>query len=249
MSQLADKIFKGKKYGVSSKFGWRIHPITKKSEFHRGTDYATNNIKLPQYAVEDGVILSCGTDSKANGYAKYVWVKYPRLNKKMLHYHLDSISVRKGQSVDENTILGNTGRTGHATGIHLHLAMVNLSNGNYENADSYVIPEKEIIKPNTYKVKAGDTLTGIGSKFGINWKQIASLNNIKGPKYIIYTNQVLNIPAGKGDKIKYIVQKGDYLIKIARKFGVSWLNIARDNNIKVPYTIKVGQELLIIKAK
>ena len=43
----------------------------------------------------------------------------------------------------------------------------------------------------------------------------------------------------------YTVQKGDYLIKIAKKHGVKWLDLAKKNNIKFPYIIRVGQVLKI----
>ena len=48
-------------------------------------------------------------------------------------------------------------------------------------------------------------------------------------------------------KTIYIVQKGDYLIKIGKKFNVNWKQIAKDNNIKTPYIIKTGQKLIINK--
>ncbi len=47
-----------------------------------------------------------------------------------------------------------------------------------------------------YTVVKGDCLSKIGAKFGVDWKEIASLNNIPGPKYTIYVGQVLTIPGG-----------------------------------------------------
>lgn len=43
----------------------------------------------------------------------------------------------------------------------------------------------------------------------------------------------------------HTVQKGEYLIKIAKKYGVKWTDIAKKNNIKFPYIIKAGQKLII----
>lgn len=42
----------------------------------------------------------------------------------------------------------------------------------------------------TYTVKSGDTLSGIGAKLGVNWRDIASKNGISSP-YTIYPGQVL----------------------------------------------------------
>lgn len=45
----------------------------------------------------------------------------------------------------------------------------------------------------TYVVKAGDTLSGIGARYGVAWKDIATLNNIKNPN-LIYVGDILKIP-------------------------------------------------------
>lgn len=45
----------------------------------------------------------------------------------------------------------------------------------------------------TYKVKSGDTLSGIAAKFGVTWQAIAKANKIKSP-YRIVRGQVLIIP-------------------------------------------------------
>lgn len=44
--------------------------------------------------------------------------------------------------------------------------------------------------PHTYIVLAGDTLTGIAAKLGVDWEEIARLNNLHSP-YTIYIGQNL----------------------------------------------------------
>lgn len=148
MSTVSNLIFHNAKHYVTSKYGYR-YPINtsagKTNPFHRGTDYGTNGKKIAQYAIEDGSILSCG---KASDGALYVWVSYPRLKVKMLHYHLDSIKVKAGQIVNKDTLLGYTGKTGKATGIHLHLGIKRLSGGDYIDPekwskDEYTAPPKK----------------------------------------------------------------------------------------------------------
>lgn len=132
MSKLSKKIFKNADHYITSPYGRRSTIKTSKgttSSFHSGVDYGTNNKKLPQYAIDDGYIISCGADSPQVGGALYVWVAYPSLGVRMLHYHLDSIAVKSGQKVKEGTKLGCTGKTGRATGIHLHLELKKLSDG------------------------------------------------------------------------------------------------------------------------
>lgn len=137
MSKITEIIFKGEKHYITSKFGSRT-PISTKagttSNVHKGTDYGTNGKKIPQYAIEHGTVYSVGTDSAG---AKYVTIVYPRLNKRFLHWHLDSISVKKGQTVEKYTKIGTTGMTGKATGIHLHLGIIDLSNNTYIDPEVY----------------------------------------------------------------------------------------------------------------
>lgn len=179
MSELSNLIFHNKKNYISSPYGKREAMNTSKgktSPFHDGVDYATYGVKLPQYPVTDGVVLSCGTDW-AYGGAKYVWVKYPDLGVKMLHYHLDSIAVKKGQAVSKNTVLGYTGKTGKATGIHLHLGLKLLSGGGYIDPEKWfaknfkTLTEKKPkpkYAPGNYRVTKASVLNvraGAGTKY------------------------------------------------------------------------------------
>lgn len=105
----------------------------------------------------------------------------------------------------------------------------------------------------TYIVVSGDNLSKIGSKFGVAWQDIASLNGIAGPKYIIYPGQKLKIPTSSGNPqpstptyTTYKVKSGDTLSGIGAKYGVDWHRIAELNGIKGPkYIIYTGQTLKI----
>ena len=137
MSKVSDLIFHKEKHYITSKFGYRSSISTSAgntSTFHSGTDYGTNGKKLAQYAIDVGTVISCG---KASDGAKYVWVEYPRQGVKMLHYHLDSIKVKARQSVNKDTLLGYTGKTGKATGVHLHLGVKRLSGGDYIDPEKW----------------------------------------------------------------------------------------------------------------
>lgn len=140
MSKISNIIFNGKEHYITSPFGPRKSMSTSAgitSDFHYGVDYGTNNKKIAQYALENGKVIKCGKDTAANGYALFVWVEYPRIGKKFLHYHLNDIAVTKGQSVKKGTLLGHTGKTGKATGIHLHLGMKNISGTEYQDPEAY----------------------------------------------------------------------------------------------------------------
>lgn len=60
------------------------------------------------------------------------------------------------------------------------------------------------------------------------------------------TTKPTSTPTPQPKTTTYVVKRGDFLIKIAKKYGVSWKQIAKDNNIKAPfYIIRTGQKLKI----
>ena len=189
MSKLTDIIFKGEKHYITSKFGSR-NPISTSagttSNVHKGTDYGTSSRKIPQYAIEKGYVYSAGTD---NAGAKYVTIVYPRINKRFLHWHLDSISVKKGQSVEKYTKLGTTGKTGMATGIHLHLGIIDLSNNTYIDPEKYA---KEYTAPKE-ETKPAATKNFFPSKgyfsFGDNHENVGKIASFMYKNFPAYTNK------------------------------------------------------------
>lgn len=103
-------------------------------------------------------------------------------------------------------------------------------------------------KETTYTVKSGDTLSGIASKFGTTYQELARINNIKNPN-LIHAGQVLKInTSNAAPKVEtYIVKSGDTLSGIAKKFGTTYQKIAKDNNISDPNKIYPNQKLVIRK--
>ena len=193
MSELSNLIFHEKKHYLSSPYGPRKSMNTSKgktSSFHDGVDYATYSVKLPQYPVTDGVVLSCGTDW-AYGGAKYVWVSYPDIGVKMLHYHLDSICVKKGQAVNKNTVLGYTGKTGRATGIHLHLGLKKLSGGGYIDPEKWWRENPSVGSPTSPRKSEKPSS---GKKYSPG-------------KYKVTKANVLNVRSGPGTKYKKLTFK------------------------------------------
>lgn len=196
MSKISNLIFKNASHKVTSNYGWRKVISTSAgntSSFHNGTDYGTYGKKLAQYAIENGTILSCGTD-KLGG--KYVWVKYPRLNVKMLHYHLSSVNCKVGQSVSRGTLLGYTGMTGKATGIHLHLSIYDLPKGCYVNPEGFNYTEPNTSSSSTNFLgergyfKLGDKHPNVGKiasfmrKTFPSYTSTKALGNLYGPNLI-----------------------------------------------------------------
>lgn len=157
MSKISNYIFNNVAHKVTSPFGprdaiYQNGKLISAKKVHEGTDYAATGSKksLDQFAIEDGYVFAAAKSSSDG--ALYVWVIYPRIKKAMLHYHLASYAVKAGQKVSKGTLLGVTGRSGLATGIHLHLGIRDLSKLTDDQINkmtwdllrtcSYVDPEK-----------------------------------------------------------------------------------------------------------
>jgi LysM repeat protein len=57
------------------------------------------------------------------------------------------------------------------------------------------------------------------------------------------------LPASLYTGETYTVQRGDYLIALAERFGISWQELAARNNIRYPYMIYPGQVLEVPGSK
>ena len=111
---------------------------------------------------------------------------------------------------------------------------------------------KEEAKPTTnsqnYKVKSGDTLSGIAVKFGTTTEVLQNLNGITNANKI-YAGQVLKV---KGTAKKatpktstYTVKAGDTLSGIAQKYGTTTKALQSLNGITKPNLIYAGQKLIV----
>lgn len=97
----------------------------------------------------------------------------------------------------------------------------------------------------TYTVQAGDTLTAIANKYGTTVDSLVALNNI-ADKNKIYVGQILKISGTtSNNSTSYTVKAGDTLGAIATKFGTTYQELARINNISNPNLIYVGQVIKI----
>ena len=104
-----------------------------------------------------------------------------------------------------------------------------------------------------YTVKSGNTLYQIAQAYGVSVESIVELNNIKNPN-LIYPGEKLRITRSDNTTLNavyntsdeyYIVQKGDTLYSIAKKYGVSVSYLVSLNGITNANLIYVGQKLKI----
>ena len=116
--------------------------------------------------------------------------------------------------------------------------------GNILDADT-VVNSYKFTQPVTYqiyKVKAGDTISGIAKKFGLtNISTLISVNDIGNVRQLA-SGQKLKIPSIDG--IIYTVKKGDSLSSITSKHKVS-LEQLLDVNELTSETLTAGQQLFL----
>lgn len=98
---------------VSSPFGLRF--LGWRPDFHHGVDLAVP-VGSPVTAMKRGEVAYAG---ELSGYGLVVMIDHgPRL--RTVYGHLSEISVRKGDAVAGGQIIGKSGRSGNASGAHLH---------------------------------------------------------------------------------------------------------------------------------
>ena len=100
---------------ISSPFGTRIHPITRKKHTHKGIDLAAPKM-TPIYATADGEVTFSGRNG---GYGNFVKINH-RNGYKTAYAHMHRIAVKKGADVHRGDLIGYVGTTGSSTGNHLH---------------------------------------------------------------------------------------------------------------------------------
>lgn len=124
---------------VSSNFNPnRLHPVLKTRRPHQGVDYAAAT-GTPIMAAGDGRVLSAGVNG---GYGKAVVLQHGG-NVTTLYAHMSRIAsgMRPGRKVRQGEIIGYVGRTGLASGPHLHYEY--RVNGTHKNPRTVELPKAD----------------------------------------------------------------------------------------------------------
>ncbi len=100
---------------ITSRFGYRTHPITGKKGFHTGLDLAAAE-GTPISAVYYGKVTKTGED---DSWGKYVFVEHSD-GFETFYCHLSEIYAEKGAVIRQGETVGLVGSTGMSTGPHLH---------------------------------------------------------------------------------------------------------------------------------
>jgi murein DD-endopeptidase MepM/ murein hydrolase activator NlpD len=100
---------------VTSDFGWRRDPFTGKAKFHRGIDVRAAYGEEVNAAGAGRIVFS----GDQRGYGTTVVVEHGN-GVRTRYAHLSAALVQEGDQVTPGQAIGRAGRSGRATGTHLH---------------------------------------------------------------------------------------------------------------------------------
>ena len=213
-------------YGISNQYGVSVTELA-----------SLNNVNANSLKVGQKLIIPSKSGLNPDNMLMYTVKKGDSLY---------AIAKLYGTSVDEIKKLNYLTSNSLIVGQVLRIPEV------YTKPDDMVVPNYI-----SYIVKKGDTLYSIAKKYGVSADTIIQDNNLKNSNLSV--GQILRIRSGEGEVLEcfgedyndsisnyktYIVQKGDSLYTISRRYGVSVDDIKRVNNLK-NNTLSIGQELLI----
>ena len=108
----------------------------------------------------------------------------------------------------------------------------------------FVASVMSLMANKVHVVQKNETLGAIAIRYGVSVSTLQAYNGISNPNFL-YVGKKLKIPSGNVREITYVVQKGESLGLIAKRFGISSGDLAMINKISRPDLIKVGQKLTI----
>jgi murein DD-endopeptidase MepM/ murein hydrolase activator NlpD len=128
---------------LSSRYGFRIHPILGYNQMHQGTDFAAP-IGTPIMASGAGTVEYSGWKG---GYGKFISIRHsPVYQTNYAHLQDYAKGMRRGTKVQQGQVIGYLGSTGSSTGPHLHYEVV--VNGRKENSQTLKLPSAAPLEGN-----------------------------------------------------------------------------------------------------
>ena len=114
---LIQPISPGDPYWLTSTFGYRPDPFTKRRKLHHGIDLA-GRYGTEIHATGNGVV-TIAMNNRRSGYGKEVVIEH-EFGYSSRYAHLQDILVQPGDTVRRGQVIGTLGNSGRSTGPHLH---------------------------------------------------------------------------------------------------------------------------------
>lgn len=215
-------------YGIARKYGISVNDIMKLNYFENTNLYPGQIIRIPEmYFDMDNMNLP--------NYINYTVKPGDTIY---------SIARNNNISVDtlekDNALSSPILRVGQ-------ILRIRLQDGSTEEVEECIGPDytpPENANYINYTVKKGDNLYNIARTYNTSVSTIMNINNLNSSSLSI--GQVLRIPSTNSNSSNniYIVQKGDSLYAISKKFNTTVDKIKKDNNL-INNNLSIGQKLVI----
>ncbi|NRD80610.1 peptidoglycan DD-metalloendopeptidase family protein [Bacillus sp. BRMEA1] len=177
---------------------------------HKGIDIA-GKWDSPVLAVGEGVVVK---SYFSDTYGNVVFIKHPS-NFVTVYAHLNHRYVQEGQSIKQGDCIGKMGRTGQATGTHLHFE-THRNEWRYDK--KYALDPEKLLG----SAAVGDIVQG-----GI----ASSEKNVLAVSSQYHSSNSNNVKQKSFKVSQYIVKSGDTLSTIASKSNVSVEKIKKINHL------------------
>ena len=190
-----------------------------------------NNLKSNLLNIGDRIVIPCNeiNDYIPGGYVSYTVEKDDTLYKIANKFGTTVDKIIKDNDLKSNILtIGTVLIIDDVKGVSSVLECY----GNDEvsfNQDKYI-------------VQKNDSLYSIAKKFNTTVDNLKQINNLQSD--ILTIGEELIIPKNSSNNITHIVQKGESLYSIAKKYNTSVEQIKNKNNLK-SNLISIGQKLII----
>ena len=215
-------------YGIARKYGITVNDIMKLNYFENTNLYPGQVIRIPEmYFDMDNMNLP--------NYINYTVKPGDTL-----------YSIARKNNISIETLEKDNALTSPVLRIG-QILRIRLQSGSTQEVEECIGPDytpPENTDYINYTVKKGDNLYNIAKTYNTSVSTIMSINNLNSSNLSI--GQVLRIPSNNSNSSKniYIVQKGDSLYSISKRFNTTVDKIKKDNNL-IGNTLSIGQKLII----
>lgn len=192
---------------------------------HKGIDVA-GKMDTPVLAVDDGEVVK---SYYSNTYGNVIFIKHPS-NFVTVYAHLNKRNVSQGQQIKQGDVIGKMGKTGQATGTHLHFEAHQME---------WRFDKKFALDPETLlgKAEVGENVHGGIVSKGDYVLEVSSRLQSQLEEGHLQPNNTSN-------RVKYIVKSGDTLSSIAIKQNIS-VKVLKEINHLTSDLIKTNQTLIV----
>ncbi|MPW72491.1 LysM peptidoglycan-binding domain-containing protein [Moraxella catarrhalis] len=166
---------------------------------------------------------------------------------------LHALAKENGLSVTDGVLIGQTLK------LPSDAKTANTTMANTSSSPS-------VNKPESYTVRAGDSLTSVAATHGLTVGQLASYNNLANDAHILIgqrlwlvagkvkrqpvsaqqTSQATQSTKNNQSTATHRVQSGESLTAIARKYNISLHALAKENGLSVTDGVLIGQTLKLL---